>query len=151
MRALIQRVRRASVSVDDEVVGQIERGYAILLGVGPEDTEAISKRLAEKIAGLRLFPDEHGRFDRSLLDVGGGALVVSQFTLFADARKGRRPSFIGAAQPVVAGPLCDRFCQDLRDAGVAQVASGRFGADMLVSIENDGPVTLWLDTVELGF
>jgi D-tyrosyl-tRNA(Tyr) deacylase len=151
MRALIQRVRRASVSIEGITVGEIDRGYAILLGVGQGDTAAVSKRMAEKITGLRLFPDDRGRFDRSVLDVGGGVLVVSQFTLYADARKGRRPSFIEAGHPDLASPLCDRFCDDLRAAGVARVETGRFGADMLVSIENDGPVTLWLDSAELGY
>lgn len=150
MRALIQRVSSASVSVDGQAVGSIGRGYAILLGVGHDDSESVSRRLAEKIASLRLFPDEEGRFDRSLLDIEGDALVVSQFTLYADARKGRRPSFMAAGKPEIAEPLCRRFCEDLSHIGVKRVETGRFGADMLVSIENQGPVTLWLDSAELG-
>ncbi|QDU71975.1 D-aminoacyl-tRNA deacylase [Mucisphaera calidilacus] len=150
MRALIQRVRSASVAIDGKTTGAIQRGYAILLGVGHDDTPATAQRLADKIVNLRLFPDEQGRFDRSLLDINADALVVSQFTLYADARKGRRPSFLAAGKPPIAEPLCEHFCQCLRDLGVPSVQTGRFGADMLVSIENDGPVTLWLDSDELG-
>jgi D-tyrosyl-tRNA(Tyr) deacylase len=146
MRVLLQRVSRASVTVDGEVTGAIERGYALLVGVGDSDTDAQAAKLADKIVGLRLFPDDAGKFDRSLLDVGGGALVVSQFTLFADCRKGRRPSFVHAARPEVAQPLCDRFAEMLADRSVAPVATGRFGAHMDVELVNDGPVTIWLDT-----
>ncbi len=147
MRVLLQRVTRGKVTVEGGgVVGEIGRGYVLLVGVGHADTPAEADRLAEKIAGLRIFPDDHGRFDRSLLDVGGGALVVSQFTLFGDARKGRRPSFTAAARPEVAEPLCDYFAGRLRDLGVSPVQTGRFGASMLVELENDGPVTLWLDS-----
>lgn len=145
MRVLLQRVTEASVVVDGEVVGAIDAGYLLLTGIGPDDTAGVVERVAKKIAGLRLFPDEQGRFDRSLLDVGGGALVVSQFTLFGDTRKGRRPSFVGAARSEHAAPLCEAFAQALRDAGVKRVETGRFGADMKVSLVNDGPVTLWLD------
>lgn len=146
MRAVVQRVNRGSVSVADECVGAIERGYVVLLGVGEGDDEATARKLAEKLVRLRLFPDERGRFDRSLLEVDGGALVISQFTLYGDARKGRRPSFSRAAPPEVAEPLCDRFVAMLRELGVGRVETGRFGAMMTVHIENDGPVTLWLDS-----
>lgn len=146
MRVLLQRVSEARVTIGDETVGAIERGYLLLVGIGHADTPAAADRLAEKIVGLRLFPDDTGRFDRSLLDVGGGALVVSQFTLFGDARKGRRPSFSEAARPEVAAPLCDYFSKKLRDLGVLRVETGRFGAHMHVGLRNDGPVTLWLDT-----
>ena len=145
MRVLLQRVTEAAVRVDGAVIGAIDAGYLLLAGIGPDDTEATVERMAKKVAGLRLFPDAAGRFDRSLLDVGGGALVVSQFTLFGDTRKGRRPSFVGAAAPEHAAPLCDAFADALRAAGVTLVATGRFGADMQVSLVNDGPVTLMLD------
>jgi len=148
MRAVLQRVSAGRVAVAGEAVGAVGRGYVVLLGVGEDDDEAAADRLAEKIVKLRLFPDEGGRFDRSLLVVGGGVLVVSQFTLYGDARKGRRPSFSGAARPGVAAPMCDYFARRLRELGVAHVQTGRFGADMSVSIENDGPVTLWLDTAD---
>lgn len=147
MRALIQRVTEAHVTVDGAIVGAIGAGYLILLGVGQEDTPGEATQLAEKIVNLRLFSDEAGKFNHSLLDVGGAALVVSQFTLFADTRKGRRPSFVQAAAPEVAVPLIDRFCAALRSQGV-DVATGRFGAMMQVHLVNDGPVTVWLDTVD---
>jgi D-tyrosyl-tRNA(Tyr) deacylase len=147
MRALIQRVTEASVAVDAEIVGAIGAGYVILLGVGHDDTPAEAAQLAEKIANLRLFADAAGKFNHSLLDVGGAALVVSQFTLFADTRKGRRPSFVQAAAPDVAVPLIDHFCATLRSQGT-MVATGRFGAMMQVRLVNDGPVTVWLDTVD---
>ena len=149
MRALLQRVTGGAVRVGGEVVGQVQRGYVILLGVGEGDTAAEGDRLAEKIVHLRVFEDEQGKFNRSLLDAGGGVLVVSQFTLYADARKGRRPSFTKAAPPEVARPLCERFAAKLRELGVAHVATGVFGASMHVEIHNDGPVTIWLDTAEL--
>ena len=145
MRVLLQRVTQASVAIDGQVVGAIDAGYLLLTGIGPDDTEVVVERMAKKIAGLRLFADEQGRFDQSLLDVGGGALVVSQFTLFGDTRKGRRPSFVGAAAPGHAAPLCEAFAQALHAAGVSRVETGRFGADMQVSLVNDGPVTMWLD------
>ncbi|WP_428388536.1 D-aminoacyl-tRNA deacylase [Mucisphaera sp.] len=150
MRILLQRVTRGSVTVDGQTLGEIGRGYVLLVGVGPDDNETIARKLAEKIVHLRLFPDDAGRFDRSVLDVQGGALVVSQFTLFGDARKGRRPSFIGAGPPEIAEPLCARFGELLSELGVRRVENGRFGADMRVLIENDGPVTLWLDSDALG-
>ncbi|MCZ7572688.1 MAG: D-aminoacyl-tRNA deacylase [Ardenticatenaceae bacterium] len=150
MRAVVQRVRRGVVSVDGEVVGEIGPGLVILVGVTHADSEAEARWLAAKIANLRLFEDEEGKFNRSILEEGGGALVVSQFTLYGDARKGRRPSFTAAARPVVAEPLYERVADLLREAGVAPVATGRFGARMLVTIENDGPVTLLLDTADAG-
>lgn len=146
MRILLQRVSRGSVTVDDQVIGEVGLGYVLLVGVGDGDTQAQADKLAEKVVNLRVFPDEAGRFDRSLLDVGGGVLVVSQFTLFGDTRKGRRPSFVGAARPEVAEPLCDYFAERLKGLGVTVVATGRFGADMRVELCNEGPVTLWLDS-----
>lgn len=150
MRLLLQRVTKASVTVDGQITGAVESGLVMLLGVGPGDTQADADRLAEKAVNLRIFCDEAGKFNRSLLDVGGGALVVSQFTLYADARKGRRPSFSDAAPPEVAKPLCDYFAHRLRDLGVTHIGTGVFGAHMLVEIHNDGPVTIWLDSAEIG-
>jgi D-tyrosyl-tRNA(Tyr) deacylase len=147
MRALMQRVTEARVTVQDEVVGAIGAGYLILLGVGQDDTPTEATQLAEKVVHLRLFSDEAGKFNHSLLEVGGAALVVSQFTLFADTRKGRRPSFVQAAAPELAVPLIDQFCAVLRSYGVS-VATGRFGAAMQVHLINDGPVTVWLDTAD---
>jgi D-tyrosyl-tRNA(Tyr) deacylase len=144
MRALLQRVRQASVSVGGKVVGQIGHGYVILLGVGHGDSPEQAAWLANKIAGLRVFEDDEGKFNLSIQDVGGSALVVSQFTLFADARKGRRPSFVDAALPEVAEPLIEHFAELLRAEGVP-VEIGVFGAQMLVEIHNDGPVTIWLE------
>lgn len=146
MRAVLQRVRSGAVRVDGEIVGAIEHGFVILVGVGHGDSDAQAQWLARKIAGLRVFEDADGKFNLSLLDVGGGCLVVSQFTLYADARKGRRPSFTDAAPPQVAEPLIARFADMLRRAGVQRVAMGVFGARMQVEIHNDGPVTIWLDT-----
>ena len=145
MRAVVQRVRRASVTVDDDVVGEIETGVMVLLGVARLDAFPEAERLAGKIARLRIFENEEGRFDGSLLDVGGEALVVSQFTLIADTRKGNRPSFTAAAIPEVAELVYERFCAALEDEGV-RVARGAFGARMQVSLVNDGPVTILLDT-----
>jgi D-tyrosyl-tRNA(Tyr) deacylase len=144
VRALVQRVRRAAVSVGDETVGTINRGLAILLGVSGDDGPAQADTLARKVANLRIFDDDTGRLNRSLLDVGGEALVVSQFTLYADASGGRRPSFVRAAPPAVAEPLCDRFVEQLRGQGV-RVETGRFRAVMTVEIHNDGPVTIMLE------
>ena len=146
MRILLQRVTHASVVVDNETIGSIDHGYLLLVGVGKGDTQHTVNKLAKKIVNLRLFPNDEGKFDKSLLDVGGGALVVSQFTLFGDARKGNRPSFVDAAPPELASPLCDAFAQALRGLGLQRVEAGRFGADMQVSLCNDGPVTLWLDS-----
>jgi D-tyrosyl-tRNA(Tyr) deacylase len=146
MRAVLQRVRSASVTVDGAVVGSVDRGLLILLGLAPSDGEAQVSWMAEKIATLRIFPDDEGKMNRSLLDDGLSALVVSQFTLYGDAKKGRRPSFIGAARPELAEPLYEHVCDALTAAGVLRVARGRFGADMQVALVNDGPVTLILDT-----
>jgi D-tyrosyl-tRNA(Tyr) deacylase len=141
MRAVVQRVSRASVTVDGEVVGSCGRGLLVLVGVGHDDTDATARRLAEKLARLRIFEKDDGRFDRSLLDVGGEALVVSQFTLLADTRKGTRPSFTGAAAPERAEPLIATFVEALRAHGV-RVETGVFAARMQVELVNDGPVTL---------
>ncbi len=145
MRAVVQRVSRAEVRVDGAVVGSCGAGLLVLLGVAAGDTVDGADRLAAKVALLRIFPDDAGRFDRSLVDVGGGALVVSQFTLLADTRKGKRPSFTGAAPPEEAEPLVAAFCTALAEAGIA-VQEGRFGAAMEVELVNDGPVTIVLDT-----
>jgi D-tyrosyl-tRNA(Tyr) deacylase len=145
VRAVVQRVAHASVTVEDEIVGSIERGLLILLGVTHDDGEDQAAWLANKVAGLRIFEDDEGKMNLSLLDVGGSALVVSQFTLYGDASRGRRPSFTAAARPGVAEPLCDRFVELLREAGVGQVEDGAFGAHMMVEIHNDGPVTLVLE------
>jgi len=144
MRALVQRVTKASVTVDDKIISQIGKGLVVLLGVGHGDAEEQVEFLAEKIANLRIFEDEQGKTNLSILDVKGEAIVVSQFTLFADTRKGRRPSFINAAMPDVAEPLVDRFVESLRGHGVPS-QTGKFGAHMLVEIHNDGPVTIWLE------
>ncbi|MFL5801714.1 MAG: D-aminoacyl-tRNA deacylase [Roseiflexaceae bacterium] len=145
MRAVIQRVNQASVAVEGQAIGQIGTGVLVLLGVGDGDGAAEVALLAEKIANMRIFPDQEGRFNRSLLDVGGSALVVSQFTLYADTRRGRRPSFSGAAAPEVAEPLVEAFVAALRQQQVA-VATGSFGAYMHVALVNDGPVTIILDS-----
>ncbi|MFL5721999.1 MAG: D-aminoacyl-tRNA deacylase [Chloroflexota bacterium] len=145
MRALLQRTTAATVRVDGEVVGEIGPGLVIFVGVGPSDTETIADDLARKTAELRIFRDDEGRTNRSLLDVGGAALGVSQFTLFADTRRGRRPGFTGAAAPDEAERLYLRFGESLRGLGVT-VATGRFGAEMTVALVNDGPFTIWLDT-----
>lgn len=149
MRVLVQRVSQGAVRVEGQTVGQIGQGYVLLVGIGEGDTPEQARKMAQKVANLRLFPNEAGKFDRSLLEVGGGALVVSQFTLYADARRGRRPSFIAAAPPEIARPLVDHFAQCLRELGVASVQTGRFGASMEVEIWNQGPVTIWLDSEEL--
>lgn len=149
MRALLQRVSRAEVRVDGGRIGAIDRGLLILLGIGPGDDEAVAGALAAKVAGLRIFADAAGLTNLSIGEVGGAALVVSQFTLFADARKGRRPSFVGAAGPELGERLYESFCDSLAAAGVP-VERGRFGADMEVELVNEGPFTIWLDTKELG-
>ncbi len=145
MRAVVQRVSRSSVTVEGEVVGAVDRGVMVLLGVTHGDGEEQARWLASKIAGLRIFEDQEGKMNRSLLDVGGGALVISQFTLYGDCRKGRRPSFSTAAHPEVAEPLVEQFAEHLRQEGVRPVESGVFGAYMQVEIHNDGPVTLILE------
>jgi D-aminoacyl-tRNA deacylase len=144
LRAVVQRVQQAAVAIDGEVVSEIGAGATVLLGVAAGDTEAQAEQLAGKVARLRIFENEDGRFDRSLLDVSGEALVVSQFTLLADTRKGNRPSFTGAADPDLAEPLYGLFCEALEETGV-RVARGVFGARMQVSLVNDGPVTILLD------
>jgi D-tyrosyl-tRNA(Tyr) deacylase len=148
MRALLQRVSQASVTVDDKIVGEIGQGLLVLLGVGHDDGEAEVKTLVNKIVNMRIFEDEEGKMNRSLLDIGGSALVVSQFTLYADIRKGRRPSFIDAAHPTVAEPLVERFKETVAAYGIP-VAGGVFGGDMDVSLTNDGPVTIWIDSASL--
>ena len=145
MRAVLTRVKSASVTIDGEVVGKIGQGFLILLGVGPEDTEQKCRYLAEKALGLRVFEDENGKMNLSLADVGGSVLVVSQFTLYGNCRKGRRPSFVEAAGPELGNRLYEQFLQDCADLGFAP-QHGRFGADMQVASVNDGPVTLILDT-----
>lgn len=149
MRALLQRVRRAEVSVDGQPVGRADAGYLILLGVKIGDTEQEARFLAKKTAELRVFTDAEGKMNLSLLDVGGSALVVSQFTLYADCKKGRRPAFVNAERPPLSEDLYLRYIDFLREAGVEQVETGAFGAHMLVSLENDGPVTILLDTDEI--
>ena len=148
MRAVLQRVKSASVSIEGKTAGAIGPGFLVLLGVAPEDTQEECDFLLDKILGLRVFEDEAGKMNRSLCDRGGALLVVSQFTLYADCRKGRRPSFTGAARPETAVPLYERFLAGARQAGVP-TECGEFGADMLVSLENDGPVTILLDTDEI--
>jgi D-tyrosyl-tRNA(Tyr) deacylase len=148
MRAVIQRVAEASVTVNDQVVGQIGGGLLVLLGIGMDDRLAEAIQMAEKIANMRIFADDDGRFNRSALDIGGAALVVSQFTLYADTKRGRRPSFTMAAPPAIAAPLVDAFVAALRDRGMT-VATGVFGAHMHVSLLNDGPVTIVLDSATL--
>lgn len=147
MRALIQRVSKASVTVDGAVVGAIGTGFLVLLGITHDDGEAEAAFLARKIAGLRIFEDDEGKLNRALADVGGAVLAVSQFTLYGDARKGRRPSFTNAARPGHAEPLYQRFCALLRAEGIP-VEQGVFQAEMKVALVNDGPVTLWLDTAD---
>jgi D-aminoacyl-tRNA deacylase len=144
LRAVVQRVSSARVVVDGETVGEIGHGLCVLLGVGREDGQEDADRLAGRVARLRIFENDEGRFDRSLLDVGGQALVVSQFTLIANTEKGNRPSFTDAAPPEQAEPLCERFCVTLRELGVP-VQIGIFGARMEVSLVNEGPVTIVLD------
>jgi D-tyrosyl-tRNA(Tyr) deacylase len=144
MRVLLQRVSSASVTVDGQVVGAIDGGYVLFLGVTHDDTQEKARWLANKVAGLRLFPDSEGKMNLSLFDVEGSVLVVSQFTLYGDARKGRRPSFTNAARPEQAEPLVEFFAGQLRQRGL-RVESGVFGAMMQVNIHNDGPVTLMLE------
>ena len=148
MRAVVQRVSEASVCINGETVGKIGKGFMILLGVTEGDTPELCAYLAEKCAGLRVFSDENDKMNLSLKDVAGEVLVISQFTLYGDCRKGKRPSIIAAAKPETAIPLYERFIAKLRDSDL-HVETGRFGADMKVSLVNDGPVTLILDTEEM--
>ena len=148
MRALLQRVSHASVTVDGKVVGQIGQGLLVLLGVGQDDSEVQVKTLADKIVHLRIFGDDEGKMNRSLLDVSGEVLVVSQFTLYADMRRGRRPSFINAAPPAIAEPLVELF-KDAIACYMLKVEGGVFGAYMEVELLNYGPVTIWMDSEEL--
>lgn len=147
VRALLQRVSSASVAVEGDVIGEIGTGLVVLLGVGPDDDEAVGDALARRVTELRIFRDAEGRTNRALTDVGGAVLLVSQFTLFADTRRGRRPGFTGAAPPELAERLYQRFATTLTELAVP-VATGRFGAEMAVSLVNDGPFTLWLDTAD---
>jgi D-tyrosyl-tRNA(Tyr) deacylase len=147
LRALLQRTTGARVRVDRSVVAEVGAGLVVLLGVGPDDDESTSDALARRVTELRIFDDPSGKTNLSLLDVGGAVLVVSQFTLYADTRRGRRPGFTGAAAPDVAERLYVRFAAALRDLGVS-VATGRFGAVMEVELVNDGPFTIWLDTAD---
>lgn len=148
MRALLQRVRRSDVMVGNEVVGAIGHGLTVLLGVGDTDGPEDALKIARKIEGLRIFADEAGKINRAIQDVGGAILLISQFTLYADIRKGRRPSFVHAALPEVAEPLVRAVASHLRAAGI-RVETGRFGAEMLVTIVNEGPLTIWVDSAEL--
>jgi D-tyrosyl-tRNA(Tyr) deacylase len=149
MRAVLQRVTKGKVTVEDRVTGEISHGLLILLGVAVSDTEAEVDLMANKIANLRIFADGEGKFNLSALEKQAEMLVVSQFTLYADCRKGRRPSFTDAARPEIASPLCDMFVEKLRAMGF-KVETGEFQADMLVEIHNTGPVTIWLDTNDLS-
>jgi D-tyrosyl-tRNA(Tyr) deacylase len=149
MRVILQRVQRGSVTVDGCITGAVTHGFVALVGVTHTDTSAEAALLAKKTANLRVFEDEQGKMNRSALETGGGVLVVSQFTLYADTRKGRRPSFIDAAPPDIAAPLVDYYAERLRAEGIQRVEMGVFGAMMLVEIHNDGPVTVILDSDEL--
>jgi D-tyrosyl-tRNA(Tyr) deacylase len=144
LRALIQRVSSAKVLVDEKTIASMGKGLVILLGIGHLDTPEHARALADKIAHLRIFEDTDGKFNLSLLDVNGEAIVVSQFTLYGDTRKGRRPSFIDAARPEIASPLVKKFIENMKALGL-RTQSGIFGAHMLVEINNDGPVTIWLE------
>ena len=145
MRACVQRVTRAKVEVDQQVVGEIARGVVVLLGVGEGDSMEDVHYMAKKISHLRIFPDEDGKMNRSLIDVNGAVLAISQFTLYADTRKGRRPSFIRAAKPDLGQELYERFVDELRDSGVT-VSTGIFQTDMQIELVNDGPVTIMMDS-----
>ncbi len=149
MRAALQRVTKGRVTIEGQVRGEIGNGLVILLGVGAGDTEAEVDLMANKVANLRIFADGEGKFNLSAMDARAEMLVVSQFTLYADCRKGHRPSFTSAARPEIASPLCDSFVEKLRAMGF-KVETGEFQADMLVEIHNSGPVTIWLDTDDLS-
>ena len=149
MRAVVQRVSRASVTVDNRVTGAIGRGLLVLFGAGAGDAAPDLAYIVDKIVNLRIFPDDAGKMNRSVLDIGGGVLLVSQFTLYGDARQGRRPAFTGALEPNAARALYEQALAALQTAGVQQVAAGEFAADMQVSLVNDGPVTILLDSRKL--
>ena len=146
MKIILQKVKKASVSVDNKIVGSIDKGYCLLVGVHKESTEEDAKYLAKKVAQARLFEDENDKINLSLKDVGGSILSVSQFTLYADTKKGNRPSFNAAAEPIIAIPLYERCIRKLTETLGKSVKTGRFGADMQVEIHNDGPVTILIDT-----
>lgn len=148
MRALIQRVKQAAVTIDGAVQGKIEQGLLILLGICEEDTAQDTAYLADKCVGLRIFTDENDKMNLSCADIGGGLLIVSQFTLYGDCKKGKRPNFMRAACPETANPLYEQFVAQCRTSGLP-VETGIFGADMQVSLVNDGPVTIWMDTAEM--
>jgi len=148
MRAVVQRVTRAKVTVDEEVIGEIGNGLVVLLGIARDDTKVEAAYLVDKISALRIFDDEEGKMNLSVKDVGGGLLIISQFTLFGDVRRGLRPSWIDAAPPEIAAPLYDFFVRQARSA-VEQVATGKFQAMMQVELVNDGPVTILLDSRKL--
>lgn len=149
MRVILQRVVRGLVTVEEKIVGQVDKGFVALVGVTHTDTETEADLLARKTAQLRVFEDSEGKMNLSMQEVGGGILVISQFTLYADARKGRRPSFIDAARPEQAAPLVDFYAAKLKEYGVERIERGVFGAMMRVEIHNDGPVTIILDTDDL--
>ena len=149
MRAVVQRVSRASVTVDGAVIGEIGAGLAVLLGAGAGDDDTDLAYIVDKIAGLRIFADDDDKMNRSVIDISGGVLWISQFTLYGDVRKGRRPGFSGALEPVAARALYERGVAALHAAGVTKVATGSFGADMQVALVNDGPVTILLDSRKL--
>lgn len=148
MRALLQRVSRGSVDIEGATAGQIDKGYVIFLGIGESDGESECEYIVEKILNLRVFKDENGKLNKSLIDINGKALIISQFTLYANCKHGRRPSFIEAAKPDKAIPLYEKFVEIFKNTGV-EVQTGEFGAQMSVLIENDGPVTIWLDTEDI--
>ncbi|MEE0868932.1 MAG: D-aminoacyl-tRNA deacylase [Ruminococcus sp.] len=149
MKAILQRVSNARVDIENKTVGQIEKGFLILLGVENGDEQPDAEVLAAKISGLRIFTDENDKMNLSLTDVGGGVLVISNFTLCADCSHGRRPSFIAAARPETAEPLYEYFCRKMTDNGISRVEKGVFGADMQVSLINDGPVTIEINSKDL--
>lgn len=149
MRAVVQRVTRAKVTVEGRVTGEIDRGLMVLLGCGAGDTEADLSYVVDKVANLRIFADDAGKMNKSVLDIAGGVLVVSQFTLYGDARQGRRPAFTGALEPVAARALYEQSLQRLAAAGVPRVQAGEFGGDMAVELVNDGPVTILIDSRKL--
>lgn len=149
MKAVLQRVAHAQVVVDDKLISKIDKGFLVLIGVDSTDTKDDADILSKKISGMRVFEDENGKMNLSLTDIGGSLLVISQFTLLADCRKGRRPSFVGAGAPDMANELYEYFCKRIIDDGITDVKKGVFGADMKVSLLNDGPVTILLDSKEL--